>query len=94
MSCKLKVQSKNKEQRTKNQEPSGLSYIFCRFHNKVIPVLDRSPAQVLDRSPAQASAGIQKGREKAGSRIKACPVLRYGFRDDRFAIKVLIVTDI
>ncbi|MFW6415186.1 MAG: hypothetical protein ACOCZ2_02610, partial [Thermodesulfobacteriota bacterium] len=25
---------------------------------------------------------------------QACPVLRYGVRDDRFAIKVLIVTDI
>ena len=61
-----------------NSLTSGLSYMFCRFHNKVIP----------------AKAGIQKDREKTGSRIKACPVLRYGVRDDRFAIKVLIVTDI
>ena len=38
-----------------DMEASALSYIFCRFHNKVIP----------------AKAGIQKDREKARSRIKS-----------------------
>ena len=57
---------------------SALSHIICRFYTNVIP----------------AKAGIQKNRKKTGSRIKACPVPRYGVRDDRIAINVLILTDI